>query len=250
MSALKEKWLTVLYPHHCFLCDTVLLPEKRMCDDCFHRAPYVLPPVCERCGRGEDVCICGGHTHAFERCVSPFYHEDMVRDSILRLKQRYDTVVAEGFASEMAEVIRREYGGIAFDWVTSVPLHKKDRRARGFAQAQGLAQALARRLGLPYVAALTKLTYTQPQKELTALRRRGNLLGVFDITADVAGRTVLLVDDVITTGSTLDECAKMLKIYGAKAVYVLAVAVSENKKEQSDIEKLMKQKRREKTNDR
>lgn len=226
MSTLKDKLLTIFYPHHCFLCDEVLLPEQRLCADCRDKAPYVLPPLCERCGRGVDVCICGGHTHIFERCVSPFYHADMVRDTILRLKERYDTVVVEGFAAEMAEVIRREYGGIAFDFVTAVPLHKKDRRARGYDQAQGLAQALARRLGIPYAAVLTKLTYTQPQKELTALRRRGNLLGVFDVTADVAGRTILLVDDVITTGSTLDECAKMLKIFGAEEVYAVTAAAA------------------------
>lgn len=226
MSTLKEKLLTMLYPHHCFLCDAVLPPERRLCGDCLQNAPYVLPPVCPMCGRGEDVCICGRHTHAFERCVSPFYHEGVAQRSILRLKQRYDTVTVEGFAAEMAEVIRREYGGIAFDFVTSVPLHKKDLRARGFDQAQGLAEALAARLGLPYRAVLTKITHTLPQKELTAIRRRGNLLGVFDVTAEVEGHTILLVDDVITTGSTLDECAKMLKIFGAEEVYAVTAAAA------------------------
>lgn len=226
MRTLMDKLLTAFYPHHCFLCDAVLPSDKRLCAACLTRAPYVLPPVCERCGRGEDVCICGGHTHAFERCISPFYHEGVAQESILRLKQRYDTVVAAGFAVEMAEVIRREYGGIAFDVVTSVPLHKKDLRARGFDQAKGLAQTLADRLGLPYAATLTKLTHTQPQKELSAIRRRGNLLGVFDVIADVEGRTILLVDDVITTGSTLDECAKMLKIFGADEVYAVTAAAA------------------------
>ena len=231
MSTLKEKLLTTLYPHHCFLCDAVLPLERHLCADCLRDAPYVFPPVCPMCGRGEDVCICGRHTHAYERCISPFYHEGMVQGSILRLKQRYDTVVAAGFAAEMAEVIRREYGGIAFDFVTSVPLHKKDLRARGFDQAKGLAEALAARLGLPYVATLTKITHTLPQKELTAVRRRGNLLGVFDVTAQVEGRTILLVDDVITTGSTLDECAKMLKIFGAEEVYAVTAAAAGLKKD-------------------
>lgn len=226
MSTRKERLLNVLYPHRCFLCGEVLPPIQHLCGDCRLRAPYILPPVCPRCGRGEDVCICGGHTHAFERCVSPFYHTDTARDSILRLKKQYDTDTAAGFAAEMAEVIRREYGGIAFDLVTSVPLHKKDLRARGFDQAQGLAQALAERLGLPYASVLTKLTHTLPQKELSAIRRRGNLLGVFDVTAEVEGRTVLLVDDVITTGTTLNECAKMLKIFGAEEVYAVTAAAA------------------------
>ena len=226
MSGWKKTLLNLFFPHHCFLCSTVLPQDKHMCAECMPRAPYILPPVCPQCGRSEDVCICGHHTHAFERCISPFYHKDMVQEAILHMKQVYDTVVAEGFALEMAEVIRREYGGIAFDFVTSVPLHKKDRQVRGFDQARGLAEALARRLGLPYAAVLTKLTHTQPQKELTAIRRRGNLLGVFDVIADVEGRTILLVDDVITTGTTLDECAKMLKIFGAEEVYAVTAAAA------------------------
>ena len=232
MSVWKDRLLYLLFPHQCFLCGEVLPLNKRLCEPCRLHAPYILPPVCPRCGRSEDVCICGGHTHAYERCVSPFYHEDMVRDTILRIKQDFDTEAAKGFAAEMAEVIRREYGGIAFDLVTSVPLHKKDLRARGFDQARGLAQALAKRLALPYEPVLTKLTHTQPQKELSALHRRGNLLGVFDVTADVEGRTILLVDDVITTGSTLDECAKMLKIFGAEEVYAVTAAAAGLKKDE------------------
>lgn len=225
MSGLLDSLFTAFYPNHCFLCDEVLLPHQRLCEACLHNAPFVLPPVCERCGRGVDVCICGGHTHAFERCISPFYHKGVAQSAILGLKERYDVVVADGFAAEMAEVVRREYGGIPFHMVTSVPMHKKDLHARGFDQAAGLAKALARRLDLPYTAALSKLTYTQPQKELIAIQRRGNLLGVFDVVEDVSECNVLLVDDVITTGSTLDECAKMLKIFGASEVYaVTAVA--------------------------
>ena len=226
MSTLKEKLLTMLYPHHCFLCDAVLPLERRLCGDCLQDAPYVLPPVCPMCGRGEDVCICGRHTHAFERCVSPFYHREQAKAGILALKENNYTETVDGFATEMAEVIRREYGGIAFDAVTSVPLHKKDLRRRGFDQAASLAKALAAQIGVPYEATLTKLTYTEPKKELTALLRRGNLLGVFDVTAEVAERVFLLVDDVITTGSTLDECAKMLKLYGAAEVYAVTAAAA------------------------
>ena len=134
-------------------------------------------------------------------------------------------MTVEGFAAEMAEVVRREYGGLPFDCVTAVPLHKRELLDRGFNQAEKLGQALARRMGIPYATVLTKITATAPQKELSAVERSGNLLGVFDVCGDVAGKTILLVDDVITTGATLDECAKMLKIFGAEEVYaVTAVA--------------------------
>lgn len=226
MSAFLDSLLYVLFPQRCFLCNEVILPRQRMCADCVRQAPYIFPPVCEYCGRNVEDCICGGHSRHFERCVSPFYHKDTAKTGILELKENNYAYTIEGFSEEMAEVIRREYGGIAFDMVTSVPLHKKDYRLRGFDQAASLAESLAARIGVPYVPTLTKLTHTEPQKELTAILRRGNLLGVFDVTADVAERVILLVDDVITTGSTLDECAKMLKLYGAAEVYAVTASAA------------------------
>ena len=226
MSHLGQAVKDVFFPHHCFLCNEVIYPHQRLCASCVDKAPYVLPPVCERCGRGVGQCRCGKRRRTFERCISPFYHKDAAQNGIYTLKhQGYDVTVA-GFADEMAEVVRREYGGIAFDFVTAVPMHKKDLLGRGFDQAEKLAKALAERLCLPYVTALMKITATAPQKELTAVERSGNLLGVFDVCAPVSGETVLLVDDVITTGTTLDECAKMLKIFGADEVYAVTAAAA------------------------
>lgn len=225
MREFLNRFLTALFPKRCFLCGEVILPRQRLCSTCVEKAPYVLPPVCERCGRGVDVCTCKGHHRHFDRSVSAFYHKDSAYRSLQGMKTYDDAVVTEGFATEMAEVVRREYGGISFDCVTSVPMHKKDYRDRGFDQAAGLAKDLARILDVPYGVLLQKIIRTEPQKEMTAIRRRGNLLGVFDAVAPVTGQRILLVDDVITTGSTLDECAKVLKIYGAEEVYgVTAVA--------------------------
>ena len=223
----------MFFPHHCYLCNRVILPRRHLCRDCAAHAPYILPPICDTCGRNEDDCVCGGHSRHYERCISPFYHKDRVRNGIFNLKEEDIAVSASGFASAMAEVVRREYGGIAFDGVTSVPLHKKDLYQRGFDQAASLARELALLLGVPYVPTLKKITHTSPQKELTALRRRGNLLGVFDVTEEVAGKTYLLVDDVVTTGSTLDECAKMLKIFGAEEVYAVTAAAALLKKDET-----------------
>lgn len=224
MSKVGQALKRIFFPHHCYFCNEVLYPHQRLCADCAEAAPYVLPPICELCGRGVDRCHCGKHRHTFERCVSPFYHRGVAQNGIYTLKHQGYDVTVDGFAAEMAEVVRREYGGIAFDFVTAVPMHKKDLLDRGFDQAEKLAKALATRLNLPYVVTLTKITVTAPQKELTAVERSGNLLGVFDVCAQVSGKTVLLVDDVITTGTTLNECAKMLKLFGADEVYAVTAA--------------------------
>ncbi len=226
-----------LFPNHCFLCNEVILPRQRLCNTCRTTADYILPPVCPLCGRGEDICICGKRRHRYERCVSPFYDTGTVKRGISSLKNQGYTVTVDGFAAEMAEVVRREYGGISFDLITGVPLHPADRRKRGFDQAALLGQALSRHSGVPYQTVLKKLYRTRPQKELTALERSGNLLGAFDVLHPelVAERTVLLVDDVVTTGATLDECAKMLKICGAARIYAVTAAAAVLKKSENGV---------------
>lgn len=226
MSRIIDAVKRVFFPHHCYLCNRVLYPHQRVCAACLQKAPYIYPPVCERCGRSKDDCHCGKRRRHFERCVSPFYHKDVAQQGIYTLKSAGYCATVEGFANEMAEVVRREYGGIPFDFVTAVPLHKRERRERGFNQAEKLGQAVAKRLDIPYAAVLKKLTLTAPQKSLKAVERSGNLLGVFDVCGDVGGKTILLVDDVITTGTTLDECAKMLKIFGAEEVYAVTAAAA------------------------
>ena len=236
-----RNWLRVclrlFYPARCYVCGELTDTAHNLCARCAKTAPFIQPPVCEQCGRQQDRCICRHRERAFARCVSPFYHEGIMQAAVYRLKSKGYVDDVEGFANEMREIIRREYGGIPFSCVTAVPLHKKDYRRRGFNDADLLGRALAARLDVPYKPLLQKIWYTRPQKELKALERSGNLLGVFDVTEPdaVAGQTVLLVDDVITTGATLDECAKMLKIYGAQEVYAVTVAATLLKKTENDV---------------
>lgn len=229
MSRPVVRWLfSLLFPVRCSLCTRVVAWDEHLCSVCREKAPYNLPPVCERCGRQEDICVCGGQRRHFARCVAPFRREGMVKDAVNRLKEKAWADDVTGFAAEMAEVVRREYGGIPFDCVTAVPLHKRDNAKRGHNSAALLGQALAQQTGVPYRELLCKITHTRPQKELKAVERSGNLLGVFDVKepAWIANKTVLLVDDVITTGATLDECAKIMKIYGAAEVYAVTASVA------------------------
>lgn len=222
-------WLSNLFfPQRCCLCGKVIEWRQTMCADCRREGPYVLPPICDLCGRAEDTCSCRKRRRHYERCVMPFYYDGIGKSGIGQLKNAADSAVADGFAAEMAEVMRREYGGIAFDCLMPVPQYPKDERKKGYNPAALLARALSRCTGIPYVDGLRKLYHTKPQKELRAVARSGNLLGAFTVDEPTAAKDkcVLLVDDTITTGSTLDECAKMLKIYGARAVYAATAASS------------------------
>ena len=172
--------------------------------------------------------MCQGHKRSYERCISPLYYDKELKGAIYQLKTYGYRQIVDSLASEMAEVIRREYGGVIFDSIVPVPLHKSSLTERGFNQAELLAHSLSTYINVPMRSMLKKLYATKPQKTLTMQQRSGNLLGAFDVIDGVSidGTTLLLIDDVVTTGSTLDECAKMLKLYGAKEVYAITAAAA------------------------
>ena len=221
-----NKLAYVLFPNRCLFCYEVIGWNEHVCRRCRQNPPSMLPPLCPYCGRSESVCICGGRQRHYARCVTPLPYSERLRDAVGRLKETGCNTTADGFAAEMEEVLRREYGGIPFDCVTPVPLHRKEYRRRGFNQAELLASRLAAWLHVPMLPLLTKPYETLPQKELSSSRRQGNLLGAFDVPdpEQAVGKTVLLTDDVITTGATLDECAKMLRLAGAAEVYAITAA--------------------------
>ncbi len=223
------EWVeTMLFPNRCCLCGKVITMGGHMCLNCTNDAPYVLPPICGCCGRGASVCTCKNRRRTFERCVMPFYYDKQVHTAIGILKNQGYISTVKGLAAEMAELLRREYGGIPFDYITPVPLHPTDLRRRGFNQSELLAQSLSDLTEIPLKILLEKIFTTPPQKELSSLRREANLFGAFNVLPqwNLNDKVILLVDDVITTGSTLNECAKMLKIAGAKEVYAITVAAA------------------------
>lgn len=223
------RWLSsLLFPNRCYLCGEVICWQDRLCVSCLRKVPYILPPVCTDCGRSKKDCTCHNLKHLYERCVAPLYYTEKYKLPIYNLKTHGYRQTVDALAEEMAEVIRREYGGVSFDVVVPVPLHCNELSARGFNQSKLLAAAVSSYIGVPMADVLVKLYPTKAQKELNYYQRKGNLLGAFDVTDENAVRdaVVLLVDDVTTTGSTLDECAKMLKLYGAREVHTVTVAVS------------------------
>ncbi len=217
--------LTFVLPKRCVFCDTVIAPNRFFCEKCASKRSVVTPPICPYCGQSKQQCGCQKHRLAFDKVAAAFYYETAARDGVLRLKRYDDPDAVEYFSMQLYEVVLREYGNEPIDEITYVPMTSRALRNREYNQGELLARALGKRLNMPVRALLTKLYETRPQKELNIESRSGNLLGVFDVTETVRDKTILLVDDVMTTGATLHECAKMLKIYGAKRVLAVTVAV-------------------------
>ncbi len=222
-----RRMVAALFPERCVACGEVILPGEGVCNSCRVAWPKVGDPVCPRCGLEKAWCDCRLRHRHYERVVSSWYYDGAAARAVMRMKENDDPVATTYFADTLADTVRQYYDEIAFDGVVFVPKTRREQRRRGYNPGERIARGVARRLSLPCVVYLQKIYETPPQKRLSAEQRSGNLLGAFDVTAEsLAGKTLLLVDDVVTTGATLDECAKMLKINGAEAVYAATVATT------------------------
>ena len=221
----------------CPLCGTLLeLPgSETFCLSCRNALPLIRSPLCFRCGmpfrspEGEDH-ICGPcllDPPPFSSARSLGRYEGPLHDAIHRFKYRRIIPLGEALGRLMGNLSIPGTSWTAFDVVFPVPLHEKKLRARGFNQSAVLAKALARVAALPLdVFSFRKIRETRPQTFLNAEERVKNVRGVFDVVkpAAVEGKRVLLVDDVLTTGSTVREGVRELLRRGAADVAVLTAA--------------------------
>ncbi len=230
MNQVLDNMITAFFPQHCAACARVIKPKEWWCEDCVAEFPKILPPICPYCGMEKPLCTCDKQRHAYDSCCSPFYKEGVADQAIQRFKFDDLPRIAHAFAPYMASVILREYADCMPQVITFVPEYEFRPDIREYNPGGEMAKAVAKRLGIPCRPLLDKIYPTKPQKELPAIYRSGNLLGAFDVSkgARVRGKTILIVEDVLTTGATLHECAKMLKIAGADKVYAVAAVVTNN----------------------
>ena len=226
LGRLGSAALDLLYPPRCVGCDGA---GAFLCAACAGSLTVAAPPRCSRCWRpnpdAQPCFDCQAAEPAYDGLRSAFVNQGTARALVHALKYRQARVLAEPIAALMAEAARRH--GLEVDVLIPVPLSGLRGRVRGYNQAEVLAQALGRELDLPVLPrALTRRRHTSPQARAPdAEARRRNVAGAFACRErDVAGRDVLLLDDVTTTGATLADCARALKEAGARAVWGLTFA--------------------------
>jgi len=222
----KRHLLNLLFPPRCIVCRHL---GTWLCVDCVSRLPFIAGPVCRRCGTPlPQGTLCARCRHApprMERIHSILLFEGPVRTAVHRLKYRDGRALAEPLGALMADWWDRH--PLEVDLIVPVPLHPRRLRQRGYNQAALLARQLGRHAGLPVQEkALSRVRATPPQMRLSAEARRQNVRGAFRCTdeEEIAGRRVLLVDDVCTTGATLEACANALQTAGAAGVLALTLA--------------------------
>ncbi len=235
-NTLGSLWKKILFPHRCVFCRRILplSAQKSVCLECMRTIPFCLSKNrCRQCGRPiaerQSYCFsCSSRTKAHSGISAPYFYQEPAKSAILRFKKEKYQSYANTFAIDMAIVLNYECGARVFDMIVSVPPRLLRMKNDGYDQAERLAQALGRQLKLPYVSGVMKQKEKRrKQSSLSAEERVLNAKGNYLVNRPklVEGKRILLVDDVCTTGATLNECAKILKEAGAKEIYCAVASV-------------------------
>lgn len=238
MKGFVESFLELLYPEKntCFVCSDYdsSINDKYICSDCEKKLVKIIPPLCIKCSKPIDYasdCLCPDcsvYNKSFEVAKSAFSYEGIIKDSIYSFKYYNKPYFYKFFGSCLLDYIK-EIDYTNFDYITSVPLHKSKMRTRGYNQSELLAKYLSDELSIPYTDVLKRTVKTTKQSQQNKEKRRKNLKGAFAVknplkNGNIKNSSVLLVDDVYTTGSTVDECSKTLLNFGVSKVYVITIA--------------------------
>lgn len=230
-----EAAVSLLYPPVCTICGKNVRAGEYLCSWCEAKAVRIVAPFCQKCSEpfegsitSEFTCAnCAHRTIYFDAAVSAYRGRGIVREMIHEFKYGRQIhlrhLVARWLHAALDdERLRRR----RFDIIVPVPLHATRQRERGFNQASLLAALLSEQTSIPSRPLLERIRYTTTQTALDRSERMENLHNAFRLrkNADVRGLQVLLIDDVLTTGSTLSECARVLKRAGALSVHAATAA--------------------------
>ena len=235
-----EEMVTLLYPRRCPLCQDILTDKAALiCMKCRTKAVPIRGPKCKTCGKPvasleTEYCPdCQEKTHFFTSGRAVFLYEKEIRKSVYQFKFHNKREYAGFYVSEMERVCGNEIRTWNPDVIIPIPMYKRKKRQRGYNQAQVIAQVIGKELDLPVVEdLLIRNRKTVAQKQLGSRERAKNLENAFKISQRWINKQetlkkILLVDDIYTTGSTLDVCAKVLKQVDIAEVYfgVLCVGI-------------------------
>ena len=232
---LKNYLLNLIFPKHikCIFCGDELNEHSKLdtCIKCQNSLP-LISTCCIRCGLPVPydfvgVCQqCKQQNYSFETARSVFSYTNNVMALIKKVKFRSKKV----FIPKMAEYMLSSFNewNIKIDLITFVPMWPKSEKERGFNQSKLLAEELSKLSGIPVTYCANKIKNTLNQRDLSFQKRKENILDAFNVNkenkAEIKNKTILIVDDVFTTGATTSELSKTLKQSGAKACYVLTFA--------------------------
>ena len=231
----KEALINLVFPRRCPVCDDIVpVGEGLICRQCLTRPQYIMEPRCRRCGKqltentGMYCKDCTQRRHVFDYGYALYDYQSM-RKSIYRFKYNKRCEYATFYAEDIRRRFWDEICMMHADGIVPVPVHKSRLQSRGYNQAELVATELSRLTGIPVDKDLVRrVKKTIPQKALNIQERQNNLKKAFNINADVVKlNKTILIDDIYTTGSTLDAVALELKKHGVESVYFITLCIGE-----------------------
>lgn len=239
----KKLFANTLAPPLCIFCGKELYITSKycVCGKCALNLPYNDKNRCSICSTPLDISYgdlycthCKKTNRIFAQNISRYIYKEGVAAAIKKMKfGKNQTWIAKALGDFLTQTVEEDYSGIAFDMVTYVPLSRKGLRERGFNQSEIIAETVCTNTGFRIgKSILLKPLNIPKQSGLDFKSRRQNVKGAFKISNgdDVADKTILLIDDIFTTGATLNECAKVLKRAGACVVYCATAAATPSHK--------------------
>lgn len=237
---LREKagrWMdmaaALLYPSRCPVCDELLgTGTQDMCPGCRQRVKYLSGPFCCKCGKKLSECEaeycgdCSRGRHLFTSGRALYEYED-IAPALYRFKYGGRREYAHFFAREVVQQLGMYICSLSPDALVPVPMYRRKQRRRGYNQAALLAQALGKELGIPvYTDLVVRNRNTRPLKELNSEERLNNLKRAFNLAQNsVKLKTIILIDDIYTTGSTMDQVSEVFLAGGSRRIYYIVLAI-------------------------
>lgn len=234
LKSLLQQTINIIFPAKCVNCHALVSEAAALCSDCWRAIEFITEPQCELCGfpfdfnagRGVLCAACNQDPPAFNKAISIFKYSDESKSLILKLKYKDQLHLAQFFARLIANKLQDLY---EYRLVIPVPLHAKRMRQRLYNQSALIASQVAKIAKLDFLPnVLMKTRYDIPQSHLSGQQRRINVLRSFAVKDEgrqsIEGKNLILIDDVYTTGSTVNECSKALKKAGCAKILVITVA--------------------------
>jgi ComF family protein len=229
MKNIINKAVNLIFPKKCLICSEILKnSDDIFCESCTHKIKIVSSNCCYNCARDNDMCACRGYENSFDKVIAAFYYIPPISQLLVGLKIKSNDKKLKSLAEIIKNNIDLKYHGIKFDMITGVPSLKEEQNKEGNDRIEILCRFLSTEINIKYEkAAIKKIRKTSKQHDLRSHERYVNLKGAFLADSEiVANKNILLIDDIVTTASTLNACALELKNKGAKNVYCAAISTT------------------------
>ena len=228
--------LNILYPERCPVCHNILKGKGSVCASCRQNLHYIKEPKCKKCGKQienaeQEYCRdCQRFDHSFDKGRAVFAYDETMRKSISMFKYHNRREYAKFYAEEMNRHCRYFLSICKPDVILPVPIHRQKKRQRGFNQAELVAKKLGKMINVPVDCNyLIRTEKTVPQKELSRQKRKENLKKAFAVKkTNRFYERVLIVDDIYTTGATIDAISEILRENQVKIIFFLTICVGRN----------------------